>query len=175
VFDPVVLTVGTFQAGTTDNVIPDDARFVATIRTFSGPARDRARSASVDLVRQLAAAHGLAAGAEFVDGYPLTVNDAAEAGFAADTVRELLGSERFVTAPNPLTTAEDFSYVLEQVPVAFLFLGACPPGADPATAPYNHSAEAMFDDGVLTDGVALYAALALRRLAAASIRGDGAG
>jgi hippurate hydrolase len=45
-------------------------------------------------------------------------------------------------------------------------LGACPPGADPATAPYNHSAEAVFDDAIIADGTALYAELALRRLAA---------
>jgi hippurate hydrolase len=62
--------------------------------------------------------------------------------------------------------AEDFSYVLEQVPGAFVMLGACPPGADPATAPFNHSADAVFDDAVLADGAALYAELALRRLSA---------
>ena len=55
--------------------------------------------------------------------------------------------------------------MLEQVPGAFILLGACPPGADPATAPANHSAEAVFDDSVLADGVAVYAALALRTLA----------
>jgi hippurate hydrolase len=55
--------------------------------------------------------------------------------------------------------------VLEQVPGAFLMLGACPPGADPATAPNNHAADAVFDDSVLADGAALYAELALQRLA----------
>jgi metal-dependent amidase/aminoacylase/carboxypeptidase family protein len=81
-------------------------------------------------------------------------------------VRDLLGGEKFLAAPFPLTGSEDFSYVLEQVPGAFLMLGACPPDADPATAPYNHSAEAVFDDAVIADGTALYAELALRRLAA---------
>jgi metal-dependent amidase/aminoacylase/carboxypeptidase family protein len=56
--------------------------------------------------------------------------------------------------------------VLEQVPGAFMMIGACPAGADPATAAYNHSAEAVFDDAVIADGTALYAELALRRLAA---------
>ena len=64
--------------------------------------------------------------------------------------------------PYPLTGSEDFSYVLDQVPGAFIMLGACPPGADPATAPFNHSAEAVFDDAVLADGAALLAELALR-------------
>jgi len=166
VFDPVVLTVGTFHAGTTDNVIPDDATFIATVRTFSAHARDLVRDASVQLVRQIAAGHGLAADAEFVDGYPVTVNDQAEIAFAERTVSEVVGDGRYVTAPNPLTGSEDFSYVLEQVPGAFLMVGACPPDADPGTAPFNHSAEAVFDDAILAEGTALYAELAMRRLAA---------
>jgi hippurate hydrolase len=165
VFDPVVLTVGSFHAGTTDNVIPDDAAFVATVRTFSAQSRDLIKDAAVKLVRQIAAAHGLGSEVEFVDGYPVTVNDEREFGFAESTVRDLLGDERFLAAPFPLTGSEDFSYVLEQVPGAFLMLGACPADADPATAPYNHSAEAVFDDAVIADGTALYAELAMRRLA----------
>jgi metal-dependent amidase/aminoacylase/carboxypeptidase family protein len=51
------------------------------------------------------------------------------------------------------------------VPGAYLMLGACPPGADPASAPNNHAADAIFDDSVLGIGAALYAELALRRLA----------
>jgi amidohydrolase len=166
VFDPVVVTVGTFHAGTTDNVIPDDASFVATVRTFSPQSRDLIRAASLRVATQIAAAHGLSADAEFVDGYPVTVNDQAEFSFARQTIGEVLGEQSFVTAPNPLTGSEDFSYVLEQVPGAFIMLGACPPGTDPMNAPYNHSAEAVFDDAVLADGIALYSELALRRLAA---------
>jgi amidohydrolase len=173
VFDPVVVTVGTFHAGTTDNVIPDDAAFVATVRTFSPQTRDRVRDAALQLIRQLAAAHNLAADAEFVDGYPVTVNDQAEFGFAEQTAGQLLGDGRFLTAPFPLTGSEDFSYVLEQVPGAFLMIGACPAGADPATAPYNHSAEAVFDDAVLADGTALYAELALRKLSALAVQPAG--
>ena len=166
VFDPVVLTIGTFHAGTADNVIPDDAAFVATVRTFSPGARDRVRDSALHLVRQIAAAHGLDAEAAFVDGYPVTVNDQAEFEFAERTTGELLGDGRFQTTRFPLTGSEDFSYVLEQVPGAFIMLGACPPGTDPATAPYNHSAEAVFDDAALADGTALYAQLALSRLEA---------
>jgi hippurate hydrolase len=165
VFDPVVLTVGTFHAGTADNVIPDDASFIATVRTFSPLTRDRIRDAALGLVRQLAVAHGLEADANFVDGYPVTVNDQAEFAFARDTTAGLLGEERILTAPFPITGSEDFSYVLEQVAGAFMMVGACPADADPATAAYNHSAEAAFDDAILADGMALYAELALRRLA----------
>ncbi len=166
VFDPVVVTVGTFHAGTADNVIPDDAHFVATIRSFSPQARAAIAHAAPRLARDIATAHGLTATAEFVDGYPVTVNDAAELAFAEQTVAAVLGDGRYVAAPDPLTGSEDFSYVLEQVPGAFLMLGACPTDADAGTAPFNHSAEAVFDDAVLPAGTALYAELALRRLAA---------
>jgi hippurate hydrolase len=60
--------------------------------------------------------------------------------------------------------AEDFSYVLAEVPGALAFLGACPRGADPATAPPNHSNRVVFDEAAMADGVALYAGLALRAL-----------
>jgi amidohydrolase len=166
VFDPIVITVGSFHAGTTDNVIPDAASFAATVRSFSPGARAAVRDASLRLVREIAAGHGLDAAAEFVDGYPVTVNDRAELDFAARAVTELFGGERYLAAPYPFTGAEDFSYVLEQVPGAMLMLGACAPGADPDTAPFNHSDEAVFDDAVLADGATLYAELALRRLAA---------
>jgi amidohydrolase len=166
VFDPVVITVGSVQAGTTDNVIPDTARLLGTVRSFSAQARERARDAVLRLVRDIASAHGLTATAEFTNSYPVTVNDQAEAQFAAQVVADVLGEGRYARQANPMTGAEDFSYVLEQVPGAFVMLGACPPGADPATAPYNHSADAVFDDAVLADGAALYAELALRRLAA---------
>jgi amidohydrolase len=168
VFDPVVLTVGTFHAGTADNVIPDNANFVATVRTFSPQARAAVQEAAPRLAAQVAAAHGLTATAEFVDGYPVTINDATELAFAQQALADLLGDGRYFAAPNPLTGSEDFSYVLEQVPGAFLMLGACPPDADPFAAPFNHSAEAVFDDAVLPDGTALYASLALERLAQAA-------
>jgi amidohydrolase len=168
VFDPVVVTVGTFHAGTTDNVIGDDAHFIATVRSFSREARAAVQDAAPKLARDIAAAHGLTATAEFRDGYPVTVNDATELDFAASTISDVLGDGRFIAAPNPLTGSEDFSYVLEQVPGAFVMLGACPPDTDPGTAPFNHSAEAVFDDAVLPDGTALYVELALRRLAQAN-------
>jgi hippurate hydrolase len=167
VFDPVVVTVGTFHAGTADNVIPDDANFVATVRSFSPQARAAVEAAAPRLARDIATAHGLTATAAFVDGYPVTSNDAAELTFAEQTVAGVLGDGRYIAAPDPLTGSEDFSYVLEQVPGAYLMLGACPPDSDPFTAPFNHSAEAVFDDAALPDGTAVYAELALRRLAQA--------
>ncbi|MBO3752630.1 amidohydrolase [Streptosporangiaceae bacterium NEAU-GS5] len=165
VFDPVVITVGSFHGGTVDNVIPDDARFEATVRTFSKESRTKIRDGLVRLAQGIASAHGLTADCEFGIGYPVTVNDKTEAAFAAETVREALGGSRYVPMPRPHPGSEDFSLVLDQVPGAFLALGACPPDADPATAPTNHSPEAAFDDAVLADGASVFTELAVRRLA----------
>ncbi len=163
-FDPVVLTVGSFHAGTKANIISDEARFELTVRSFSHQAHTRVIAGVRQVVEGVAAAHGLAADVHLDMSYPVTINDDVEAEFAADTIRDLFGSERFVQAESPMTTGEDFSYVLDEVPGAFVFLGACPPGRDPATASFNHAADAVFDDAVLSDGALLLAELALRRL-----------
>ena len=171
VFDPVVITVGSFHAGTTDNVIPDEAAFLATARSFSQESRSALAELVPRLIGEIARGHGLTAEAIYAAEYPVTVNDAAEAAFAAETIAAVFGAERGERAEFPITGAEDFSFVLEQVPGAFVMLGACPAGTDPLTAPTNHSALATFDDAALADGTALYAELALRRLAMS--RADG--
>ena len=165
VFDPVVITVGSFHAGTADNVIPDEARFLATARSYSASARTALAELVPRLIRDIASAHGLTADAEYAAEYPVTVNDAAEAAFAVQTIADAFGPGRGETAEFPITGAEDFSFVLQEVPGAFVMLGACPPDRDPETAPTNHSAVAVFDDAALAEGTALYAELALRRLA----------
>ena len=170
VFDPVVITVGSFHAGTTDNVIPDQARFLATARSYSAASRTALADLVPRLITDIADAHGLTADAEYAAEYPVTVNDATEAAFAGQVITEVFGPDRGETAKFPITGAEDFSFVLEEVPGAFIFLGACPPDRDPETAPTNHSAIALFDDSVLAEGTALYAELALRRLAQGRLR-----
>lgn len=164
VFDPVVVTVGSFHGGTKDNIIPDEAAFEATVRTFSKENRQLVKRRLVEVVEGIAAAHGLQVEASFGIGYPVTVNDASESEFVGRTADELFGPGRYFVAPNPIMGSEDFSYVLESVPGAFAFLGACVGDRDPETAPYNHSPLAMFDDAVLPDGAALYASLAHSRL-----------
>jgi amidohydrolase len=164
VFDPVVLTTGQFHAGSRRNAIPDVARFDTTVRTFSARARDKVRAAAAELVTSIAAGHGLSVELSTPDGYPVTVNDPAEAAFAAATISDVLGETRFQPMATPFAGAEDFSRVLAEVPGAFVILGACPPDVDPEVAPDNHSETAVFDEGVLADGAAVFAELAARRL-----------
>ncbi len=161
--DPVVVTVGRISAGTIDNVIPATADLAATVRTFSREAHAAIPGLLVRAVEHIAAAHGMTAQIDYVRGYPTLVNDADEVARAGRVTGEL--GLTYVTAPVPVTGAEDFSYVLEQVPGAYVTLGATPVGVEPAGAPYNHSGQARFADEALPQGAALLAALALDRLA----------
>jgi hippurate hydrolase len=163
VFDPVVLTVGRIAGGTKENIIPDDAVFDATVRTFSAQTRAKVQQASVQLVEGMAAAYGLTAEVDYHIGYPVTVNNPAEYEFARDTIVDVFGADRFRERANPRCGAEDMSYVLEEVPGVYLNLSACA-APDPESAPANHSPLADFDDSVLPDGAALLAELAVRRL-----------
>jgi amidohydrolase len=164
VFDPVVLTVGRIAGGTKENIIPDDAVFDATVRTFSEATRTKVQQTSTQLVESMAAAHGLVAEVEYQIGYPVTVNDAAEYSFARDTIVDLFGADRFRERPNPRCGAEDMSYVLNEVPGVYLNLSACR-STDPDAAADNHSPLADFDDAILPDAAALLSELAVRRLA----------
>ena len=163
VFDPVVLTVGSFHAGTQRNIIPDEASFAATVRSFSAEARERIREESVRLCRSVAAGYGLEADVQYLEEYPVTVNDVDHAAFAAGVAAEVFGEQQYAPMVSPQAGAEDFSRVLAAVPGCYLFLGATP-GEDWATAPNNHSPRAEFSDAVLSDGVLLHAELAVRAL-----------
>jgi amidohydrolase len=163
--EPAVLTVGSFHAGTRRNVIPETATFDATIRTFSQEVRDKVARETVRVCEGVAIAHGVDVDAVYSQEYPVTVNDETEAAFAAETVEALFGGDTFTPMARPVTGAEDFSRIIAEVPGAMVFLGAASPGEDCMAAPFNHSQYATFDDGVLSKGAALYAGLALRRLA----------
>jgi amidohydrolase len=164
IFDPVVVTVGTFHAGTKRNIIPPQATFEATIRTFSPAAQERMQAASVRLIEGIAAAYGLDVDVDYRTEYPVTVNDAAQTTFATAVAADVFGDDRYSPMRNPDAGAEDFSRVLAEVPGCYLFLGAWP-GDDYADAPGNHSPLARFSDSVLADGCLLHASLAARALA----------
>ncbi len=165
-FDPAVITVGEFHAGTRRNVIPAEARFEATVRSFRDEVHEALARGVPRVCEGIAAAHGLEVDVEYHAEYPVTTNSADEAAYAAEAASELFGTDRFRLAENPITGSEDFSRVLAHVPGAMVFLGAAIDGRNYDEAPDNHSPLAAFDDAVLADGAALYATLAARRLAA---------
>ena len=162
IFDPVLITVGLISGGTKRNIIPDQVRFEATIRTYSPENRVLVKRLCEEVLTGIASAHGVRVEIEHEPEYPVTVNNETEAAFVADTAREVFGEEHYRHEPTPESPSEDFSFILENVPGAFVFLGAC--DTDPATAPSNHSPLAVFDDSVVPDGATLLAELAVRRI-----------
>jgi amidohydrolase len=165
VFDPAVLTVAHIEAGSTNNVIPDTAFLEGTIRTLSAQTRADVLASLQRVAAHVAAAHEMTVEFQHVEGYPVTVNDPQAAARVLETAADLLGRRASAPMPVPLMGAEDFSYVLQRVPGVMAFLGACPPGLEPATAPPNHSNLVVFDEEPLPAGVALYARMALDALA----------
>ena len=162
-FDPVVITVGQFHAGTKANIIPDTAEFQATIRTFSAENRSRIQVEAVRLCRSIAEGYGLTADVEIVEQYPVTANNDAHAQFVGKVAVDLFGGEAFIEMPTPIAGAEDYSRVLEEVPGSYVFLGASV-DEDVTASDVNHSPRAKFDDAVLYRGAALLSELAVRSL-----------
>ncbi len=165
VFDPSVVTVGRISAGTTNNVIPEVAEIEGTIRATSERTRAKVHDGIRRVAEGVAAAHGCHCNVDIVHGYPVTSNDDQFAEFSLDLARDVAGADSVVRLPHPVMGAEDFSYVLQNVPGAMMFLGGTPDGVNPATAAPNHSNRVMFDESAMAVGTALYATAALRHLA----------
>lgn len=159
VFDPVVATVGRLEAGTAGNIIPDTATFDISLRLFSADNKKKLIADVAQLVEGIASAHGLSATYSLAPDYPVTVNDATEYRFAQHTIDALFGDGSFRELEFPLTGSEDFSHVLNEVPGAFLILGA----KIGNSAETNHSPRADFDESVLPRAAAALAGLALAR------------
>jgi hippurate hydrolase len=162
-FDPVVITVGQFHAGTKANIIPDTAEFQATIRTFSPENRVRIKIEAVRLCTSIAEGYGLKADIKVVEQYPVTVNNDSHAQFVGKVAAELFGKDAYMDMPHPIAGAEDYSRVLEAVPGSYMFLGASV-DEDFMNSEVNHSPRAMFDDSVLYRGTAMLSELAVRSL-----------
>jgi amidohydrolase len=161
---PVVLTIAHIIAGTTNNVIPETAVLEGTLRSLSETTRATMYEEIRRVCRHIAMAHGCTAEVEIEPGYPVTVNDAGATEHVSGLAGDVLGRDSVATMPAPIMGAEDFSYVLAEVPGALAFLGGCPPGVDPALAPPNHSNRVVFDEEAMAAGVAVYAGLALAGL-----------
>jgi hippurate hydrolase len=164
VFDPGVLTISRVCAGTGSNIIPETAELEGTIRALSEPARAKVHEIARQVCEHTAAAYECGCTVDIEQGYSVTVNDEDMATEVLDLAGRLLGERNAAPMPDPMMGAEDFCYVLAKVPGAMAFLGACPPGHAPDTAPPNHSNRVVFDESAMVHGVALYTAFALEAL-----------
>ncbi len=157
--DPVVISVTQVNAGSAFNVVPKEAKVSGTIRALSDKGRSLAEERLRRVAEGVAASRGLEVEVHVFRGYPPTVNHDSEVGFVEEAAVHLGYPVEHLA--QPLMGAEDFSYVLREVPGAFAFLGAQVPGGGPL-----HSDTMKLDESVFPAGAALHAAVALRLLAA---------
>ena len=164
VFDPGVITVTQIHTGTTSNVIPETAMINGTMRAVSERTRSLIHSGIKRVAEGIVAAHDLDVEVELNIGYDVTVNDAEYASFAADVATAVSGDRNVRLMENPVMGAEDFSYVLNRVKGAMMFLGLMPEGMDIMKAAPNHSNRAIYEENYMRRGTAVYSAMALRHL-----------
>jgi amidohydrolase len=165
VFDPAVVTVTRVRAGSTNNVIPESAELLGTIRTTSEASRSRVQDELRRIATGYAEAHGMTAELDLDPGYPVTVNDHDAAAWVRQVAASLVGDDMVFEMPTPVMGAEDWSYVLQVVPGAMAFLGTSPPGVAYHEIAPNHSNRMVIDEDAMAAGVALHAAMALDELA----------
>ncbi|KFG70132.1 M20 aminoacylase family protein [Microvirga sp. BSC39] len=148
--ESVVVSVCTVKAGEAFNVIPQTAMLLGTVRTLSPEVRDLAETRIRAIVENVCAAFGAKAEVEYDRGYPVTMNDPDKTEFMANVARAVAGENAVDTTVPPLMGAEDFSYMLEQRPGAYIFLG------NGDTAGVHHPAY-DFNDEASPYGVSLWA------------------
>jgi hippurate hydrolase len=124
--DPIdsgVISVTCFNAGTTDNVIPETAELVGSVRSLSAKVRDTLERRIGEVAAGVAAAFGATAEVDYRRVYPVTVNEAGATAYAAAVARDVAGVAAVDDAAPPLLGAEDFSFMLEARPGAMIFIG----------------------------------------------------
>ncbi|WMT91459.1 M20 aminoacylase family protein [Pelagibacterium sp. H642] len=160
--DPIrsaVLSVTTVNAGTAYNVIPRTARLTGTVRTLDEDVRQQMEEGIKRLAPQLAQAFGARATVNWLPGYPVTVNAPRQTDFAAEIAREVAGEERVVANVDPTMGGEDFAYMLNARPGAYIFIGNGD-SSDLHTDTYD------FNDEAIPLGVSYWVRLAERALPA---------
>lgn len=160
-----VITVGAFQAGVANNVIPQEATLKLSVRALDRGVRELLRKRIVELVEAQAQSYGVKARVEFLPGYPVLVNTPRETALAREVAVELVGVENVVAQTEPLTGSEDFAYMLDVVPGSYLFIG----NGDAATGGHGacmvHNPNYDFDDRNIPIGAAFWVRLTQRYLA----------
>jgi hippurate hydrolase len=153
--EPAVLTVGEIGAGTAFNIIPEKARIGGTVRTLNQEQREKMPERIEAIARGVAGGMRADAHLDYTFSYPVTNNAAEAANHALEVAEKLFGDESVLELSNPSMGAEDFSYFLEKIPGAFIWLGV---GED---VPGLHTPQFAFDEKILPRGAALLTALAL--------------
>ena len=156
--ESVVVSVTAVRVdGDAYNVIPDKVHLRGTVRAFEEEVRLLAKRRVGEIAAGIARAHGATASLDYEDGYPPTVNDAAETDFVAEVARAVAGEAKVDVDKPPVMGAEDFSYMLNERPGAFIFCG----NGDSAGL---HHPEYDFDDGAIRHGCAYWLTLVERAL-----------
>jgi hippurate hydrolase len=153
--DRAVVSITRFHAGDADNVIPHGAVLGGTARSFTPEMRDLIERRIGEIGRGIAQALGVEAEVSYERGYPPTVNSEAETELAAAAAAAVVGADKVDRAPAPVMGAEDFSFMLEQRPGSYVFIGNG--GGD--DAPMVHHPRYDFNDEVLPYGASYWARL----------------
>ncbi len=124
--DEVVISVTQIHAGSASNIIPEEGWFCATIRCFDPDVRALLKRRFHEIVKGHAAAYGVTAHIDYDWGYPATVNHPGPSAFAAEVAREVSGEAAVDADANREMGSEDFAYMLEARPGAYLFMGTGP-------------------------------------------------
>jgi len=152
----VVVTVGSFHTDSVaSNVIAHEVTLKGTVRTLDPDLRDLAQERIEALVPATAQAYGATVNVDYIRGYPVTVNHPEQTKFAADCAEEVAGS--VIRDTKPVMPAEDFSFMLEARPGAYIFLG------NGDTAQCHHPAY-DFDDDIIPVGCSWFVTLCERRM-----------
>ena len=121
--ESAVVSICMFQAGHTDNVIPQHAKLKGTARSLTPQVRELLQERIAAVIEGTAQLYGATAKITYSNGYPVVVNHERETAFAADVAREIAGKDRVDTALPPVMGAEDFAFMLNERPGAFIFVG----------------------------------------------------
>ncbi|MPT57125.1 MAG: amidohydrolase [Alcaligenaceae bacterium] len=163
-----VITVGAFNAGRANNVIPQTATLKLSVRALDREVRDTLQARITELVHNQAASYQVRATIDYGRGYPVLVNTPAETDFARQVAVELVGAGKVDPQTRPLTGSEDFAFMLEDVPGSYLLVGNGDGSADGFNGGHGacmvHNPGYDFNDHNLPVGAAYWVLLTQRYL-----------
>ena len=159
-FDSAVISITQFHAGSANNVIPHEAWLSASIRTVNSKTRELIQARFQALCDSMATVYGVEIACKYSYGYPVTANHDEGVDRLVHAASVVVGPDNVDTDCAPLMGSEDFSYMLEEKPGAYIFLGG---GDDDHTHSVHHP-EYDYNDDVLATGASLWATLVEQEL-----------